>query len=109
MHCYPNPVDFAIAMMFAPVVRQPPDEDWNAMLRRISQPGVACEVSMETLLKFASDLEPGLEAFPFMSHPREGEAGGRLFWSIAPQLCFCRQLTAEETRELCRLNGTPLS
>lgn len=86
-----------------PSVPRPAAEDWPRMIARTTVPGRICAVDEETYDYFLDVLPPRWmgRGFAFA----EGGDDVRLYWK-AGGLCYCRQLTSDETDEFYRLIGT---
>jgi hypothetical protein len=82
-------------------VPRPDNEEWAAMIPRISTPGKIADIDEETYWYFLEVLPPkfmGGSCFPFA----EGAEPLRFFWHSSEQY-FCRQLTWDETKQFCSL------
>jgi len=91
----------------APRVPRPDNEDWKALINRISVPGTIAEVDKETYWYFLEVLPPNYlrgSAFALA----EGQDALRLFWRDRDGHYWVRQLTWEETVTFCRLADIPL-
>ena len=90
----------------AEIVPRPDNDDWQALIERLSVPGRIAATDEDTYWYFLEVLPPkyqrgGLFAFA------EGAEALRLFWRMSDQH-FCRQLTWDETETFCRLAAIPL-
>jgi hypothetical protein len=93
--------EYVAQLQQADVIPRPEDEDWPALIARISLPGQIAAIDEETFWYFLEVLPPkyqrgGLFAFA------EGAEALRLFWQKGDRY-FCRQLTWDETTIFCRL------
>jgi hypothetical protein len=79
-------------------------EPWADLIRRISTPGVAAEVSDETYDHFLDVLPPKWMGHGFAF--AEGEEPLRLFWKGGGKF-YCLQFTWEETVSFCAAAGIP--
>lgn len=98
--------DFVAHLKQAEIVPRPDSEEWTAHVERISVPGRIAAVTEDEFYYWLEVLPPkyqrgGLFAFA------EGAEALRLFWERGQQY-FCRQLTWDETTEICRLARIPL-
>jgi hypothetical protein len=93
-------------LMLAPAfTEQPAEEDWYALVDRISVPDRINEITEDAFRYFLYAWPPrllGQSHFGFA----QGEEPLRLFW-ISHGRFFCRQLTREETNRLCDASGLP--
>ena len=103
--------DLSLARVYADlkdcsdVTELPEEEDWPALIQRISVPGRINEITEETYWYFLEVLPPRLfngNEFCFA----EGDEPLRLFW-FRQGRHFCRQLTPEETHHVCDASGLP--
>jgi hypothetical protein len=76
----------------------PGDETWDAMLVRISVPGIVHPINSEAFCHFLEVYRPSCVAGVFLVEIDHGQRL-RLVWSNRGQR-FCRLLTAEETMAL---------
>jgi hypothetical protein len=93
-------------LRIAEIVPRPDNEEWGAMINRISIPGKIAEVHEETYYYFLEVLPPQYQngnVFAFA----EGTEELRVFWRTKGQF-FCRQLTMDETVTFCHLANIPL-
>ena len=93
-------------LMSAPKsTQQPQDEDWYALIRRISIPGRMNEITRDVYQYFLFRQPTLLYGG---DHFSVSEPGGplRLFW-ITDGRYFCRQLSLQESRRLCDVVGLP--
>ena len=93
--------EYVAQLQQADDIPRPEDEDWPALIARISMPGQIAAIDEETFWYFLEVLPPkyqrgGLFAFA------EGAEALRLFWQKG-DCYFCRQLTWGETTNFCRL------
>lgn len=96
---------YAQLMWPTAVTMLPDDESWPELLDRISVPGRINEIGEGTYWYFLEVLPPKLfngNQFCFA----EGDEPLRLFWRQHGRY-FCRQLTREETENVCDLSGLP--
>lgn len=87
------------------VTELPDDEQWDALIHRISVPGRINEITEDTYWYFLEVLPPRLfngNEFCFA----EGDEPLRLFWFHQGRH-FCRQLTRDETHRVCDAGGLP--
>lgn len=92
---------FLSCLTVAEHVPRPDNEEWSAMIARISIPEKIMEIDEETFWYFLEVLPPKFQsgsAFAFA----EGAEPLRLFWRSGDQH-FCRQLTWDETKQFCSL------
>ncbi|MBM3994999.1 MAG: hypothetical protein FJ303_12725 [Planctomycetes bacterium] len=82
------------------------DEEWPALIERISVPGRIVEIGRETYGYFVEVLPPKHQLGSLFAFA-EGAEALRLFWRVANRY-FCRQLTWDETATFCRLAQIPL-
>lgn len=81
------------------------EEPWPELLDRISVPGRINEIAADAYWYFLEALPPKLfngNQFCFAA----GDEPLRLFWRQQGRY-FCRQLTREETENVCDLSGLP--
>jgi hypothetical protein len=100
--------EFVHRLKAGPVVPQPPEEPWKAMIERTGTPGQVCEVDEETFDHFLGVLPPRWMGSRSVFAFGEGSDHLRLFWQSG-QRRFCRQLSEEENATFCRLVGISLS
>jgi hypothetical protein len=84
---------------------QPEDEDWYAMIQRISVPGQINEITGDVYQYFLFSQPTLLYGGDHFSVSEPGEPL-RLFW-ITDARYFCRQLTLGESDRLCHVVGLP--
>ena len=88
------------------IVPRPDGEEWAALIGRISIPGPIAAIDEETYWYFLEVLPPKFQGGSLFAFA-EGAEALRLFWRKAEDH-FCRQLTAEETADFCRLARIPI-
>ncbi len=93
--------DFVVAIQQAETVPRPDNEDWKAMIDRISVAGRIAEVDEDTYYHFLEVLPPHYQRGSFFAFA-EGAEALRLFWQKGDRY-FCRQFTWDETITFCRL------
>jgi hypothetical protein len=93
-------------LQHAEVVPRPQNEEWSALIERISVPATIAEVDQETYFYFLEVLPPNFMRQSLYAFC-EGAEPLRLFWQKG-QRYFCRQLTQDETATFCRLAGISL-
>jgi hypothetical protein len=98
--------EFIARLQNAETIPRPENEEWSALVARISLPGVIAEIDEETYDYFLDVLPPkyqrgGLFAFA------EGAESLRLFWYRGGRYS-CRQLTEDETAQFCSLARIPI-
>src|SRR5687768_3031222 len=98
--------DYIATLMQAEIVPRPLDEEWAALIPRISVPARIAQVDEETYWYFLEVLPPKYQRESLYAFA-EGAEALRLFWQKSDQF-FCRQLTGEETAQFCRLARIPL-
>ena len=94
---------FLSCLATAEHVPRPDNEEWQALIDRISIPGKIADIDEEAFFYFLEVLPPKFQsgnAFAFA----EGAEELRLFWRNGNRF-YCRQLTWEETKTFCRLAG----
>jgi len=84
---------------------QPEDEDWYALIRRISVPGRINEITGDVYQYFLYRQPTLLYGGDHFSVSDPGESM-RLFW-ITDGRHFCRQLSSQESNRLCNVVGLP--
>jgi len=92
-------------MVAAEMTAQAEDEDWYALVDRISVPGRVHEISGDVFRCFLHAWPPrllGKDHFGFA----QADEPLRLFWTSNRRF-FCRQLTRQETNRLCDASGLP--
>jgi hypothetical protein len=93
-------------LMFAPKsTEQPEDEDWYALIRRISLPGRINEITGDVYQYFLHRQPTLLYGGDHFSVSEPGESL-RLFWMTDGRY-FCRQLSPQESDRLCNVVGLP--
>ena len=96
---------YAELMSASEITEQPQDEDWYALIRRISVPSRVNEIAGD-VYRYFLHVQPTLlfggNRFCF-SEPGESL---RLFW-MTDDRYFCRQLSPEESDRLCNVVGLP--
>ena len=85
----------------AEIVPRPDNEEWKAMIQRISVPATIAAIDEETFWYFLEVLPPKFQRGNLFAFA-EGAEEFRLFWRTGERH-FCRQLTYDETQEFCRL------
>lgn len=90
----------------AELIPRPDNEDWPAVITRISIAGQIAEIDEETFWYFLEVLPPKYQRGHLYAFA-EGAEALRLFWRQAERY-FCRQLTWDETQQFCRLAHIPL-
>ena len=90
----------------AEIVPRPDNEEWKALIDRISVPASTAEIDAETYWYFLEVLPPKYQRGNLFAFA-EGAEALRLFWRNGER-CFCRQLTWDETQAFCRLAQIPL-
>jgi hypothetical protein len=98
--------EYVAQLALADIVPRPDNEDWGALINRISVPGTIAEVQEETYYYFLEVLPPQYQSGNLFAFA-EGTEELRIFWRRQGRF-FCRQLTFAETQEFCRLAGIPL-
>ena len=97
---------FLSCLSVAEHVPRPDNEDWKAMIDRISVAGRIAEVDEDTYYHFLEVLPPHYQRGSLYAFA-EGAEAFRLFWTRDGRN-FCRQLTWDETQVFCRLARIPL-
>lgn len=77
------------------------NEDWPALIARISIAGKIADIDQETFDYFLEVLPPKFMAGTLFAFA-EGAEPFRLFWHNGG-IYFCRQLSWEETKKFCSL------
>jgi hypothetical protein len=90
----------------AETVPRPDNEEWKALIERISVPGKIAEIDEETWWYFLEVLPPKFQRGNLFAFA-EGAEPLRLFWRNGERH-FCRQLTWDETQQFCSLARIPL-
>ena len=85
----------------AEIVPRPENEEWAALIPRITVPGRIAAIDEETYWYFLEVLPPKYQRGSLFAFA-EGAEPLRLFWQKGEQY-FCRQLTWDETQTFCRL------
>ncbi len=98
--------DFVVAIQQAETVPRPDNEEWKAMIDRISVPGRIAEIDEETYWYFLEVLSPKYQRGSYFAFA-EGAEALRLFWQKREGF-FCRQFTWDETVVFCRLARIPV-
>jgi len=98
--------DFIVAIQQAETVPRPDNEEWKAMIDRISFAGRIAVVDEDTYYHFLEVLPPHYQRGSLYAFA-EGAEAFRLFWT-GDGRNFCRQLTWDETQVFCRLAHIPL-
>jgi len=80
---------------------RPPNEEWKAMIERISVPGRIAEIHKRAYFYFLEVLPPKFQGAGFFAFA-EGAEELRIFWKRNGQF-FCRLLNWEQTKEFCSL------
>ena len=96
---------YAELMSAAKSTEQPEDEDWYALIRRISVPGRINEITGDVYQYFLYRQPTLLYGGDHFSVSDPGESM-RLFW-ITDDRYFCRQLSSQESNRLCSVVGLP--
>jgi hypothetical protein len=96
---------YAELMSAAKSTEQPEDEDWYALIRRISVPGRLNEITRDVYQYFLYCRPTLLYGGNHFSVSDAGESL-RLFW-ITDGRYFCRQLSPQESNRLCNVVGLP--
>ena len=96
---------YAELMSAAKSTEQPEDEDWYALIRRISVPGRINEITSDVYQYFLYRQPTLLYGGDHFSISDPGESM-RLFW-ITDGRYFCRQLSSQESNRLCSVVGLP--
>ena len=92
---------YVAALQQAEVVPRPENEQWSAMIERISVPATVAEIDEETYWYFLEVLPPKFMRQSLFAFA-EGAEPLRIYWQRG-QRYFSRQLTQEETVQFCRL------
>lgn len=90
----------------AEIVPRPANEEWKALIDRISMPATIAETDEETYWYFLEVLPPKYQRGNLFAFA-EGAEALRLFWQKGERY-FCRQLTWDETKQFCSLARIPL-
>lgn len=90
----------------AETVPRPDNEEWKALIDRISVPGKIAEIDEETWWYFLEVLPPKFQRGNLFAFA-EGAEALRLFWRNGERH-FCRPLTWDETKQFCALARIPL-
>lgn len=98
--------DFVAKLQQADTVPRPDNEEWAALIPRISVSGRVAEIDEETYWYFLEVLPPKDQRGNFFAFA-EGAEALQLFWRNGDRY-FCRQLTWDETQDYCRLARIPL-
>ena len=93
--------EYVAQLQQADVISRPEDEDWPALIARISIPGRIAATDEETYWYFLEVLPPKYQRGNLFAFA-EGAEALRIFWQKADAY-FCRQLTWDETTDFCRL------
>ena len=93
--------EYVAQLQQADVIPRPEDEDWPALISRISMPGQIAAIDAETYWYFLEVLPPKYQRGNLFAFA-EGAEALRLFWQKGEHY-FCRQLTWAETTDFCRL------
>lgn len=92
-------------MVAAAMTAQADDEDWYALVDRISVPGRVHEITGDAFRWFLHAWPPRLLGENHFGFAQADEPL-RLFWTSNGRF-FCRQLTRQETNRLCDASGLP--
>ena len=82
-------------------VPRPDNEEWKALIDRISVPGTIAAIDEETYWYFLEVLPPKYQRGNLFAFA-EGAEALRIYWQKGDAY-FCRQLTWDETTDFCRL------
>ncbi len=93
--------EYVAQLQQAEIVPRPDNEEWKAIIHRISVPGRIAEVDAETYWYFLEVLPPKYQRGSCYAFA-EGAEALRLFWQKGDRY-FCRQFTWYETVVFCRL------
>ena len=89
----------------AEIVPRPDNENWKAMIDRISIPARLAVIDEETFWYFLEVLPPKYQRGNLFAFA-EGAEALRIFWQKGDTY-LCRQLTWDETQAFCRLARIP--
>src|SRR5436309_1463918 len=106
MNAPPTLAEMIAQLQDATVIPRPIDEEWPALIARISVPGQIAAIDQETYWYFLEVLPPKYQRGSLFAFA-EGAEALRIFWQ-KNDAYFCRQLTWDETTEFCRLARIPL-
>src|SRR5437016_3633261 len=82
---------------------RPANEEWAALIGRISVPGTIADIDEETFSYFLDVLPPKFQCAGLFAFA-EGAEELRIFWKSGGQF-FSRQLTWDETKTFCNVAG----
>ena len=95
---------FVARLNVAERVPRPANEEWKAMIARISTPGKIAEIDRQIFMYFLEVLPPKFQSDGLFAFA-EGAEELRLFWRDDDNRYWVRQLTWTETQTFCRFAG----